>query len=212
MITTDRDLRLRYWVDLLASVCLATATIGTAWSAYQSSLWNNKYGSSKSQMTTATIRVGKFTNLAMQKTAVHVNLFGEWAAAVHRRDTRLADFLFVRFPEPLRAATTAWQAAHPEAKDLDIPGTPFDLPEYMLPETREAERWEAVAASESDAAEQAIAIANRYLLFTIIFSSVLFFAGISGKCGRKALDVGLLALGALVLLTGMAIMLTSPRI
>ena len=210
MTAINRDDRLRYWVDLLASVCLALATIGTAWSAYQSSLWNNKYGSSKSQMTTATIRVGKFTNLAMQKTAVHVNLFGEWSAAVHRRDTRLADFIFARFPEPLRAATIAWQASHQEAS-LEIPGTPFDLPEYELPEDREIERWEAVAAKESDAADQAIAIANRYLLFTIIFSSVLFFAGISGKCGLKALDVGLLALGALVLLTGMAIMLTSPR-
>lgn len=205
-----RSDRLRRWIDLLSSALMAAATIATAWSAYQSALWNSDYGSHKSQATTATIRVAKLSNLAMQRTSVHVNLFVHWVSAVNAGDTRKADFLFVRFPEPLRAAASAWRRTNP-LTNPDAPATPFDMPEYVLSERSEADRWEAIAASESEAAETASEISNRYLRFTIIFASVLFFAGISGKFGWQAIDVAVLVLGALTLLVGVIVMLSSPR-
>lgn len=55
----------------------------------------------------AIVRVGKFSNLALQRRSVHVNLFVHWTSAVNKGDTQMADFLFARFPEPLEAATLA---------------------------------------------------------------------------------------------------------
>jgi hypothetical protein len=40
----------------------------------------------------ALVRVGKFSNLALQRTSVHVNLFVHWPSAVNKGDTRMADF------------------------------------------------------------------------------------------------------------------------
>jgi hypothetical protein len=206
-----RSDHLRRTIDLLSSALMAAATVATAWSAYQSGLWNTDYGSHKSKSTTATIRVGKLSNLAMQRTSVHVNLFVHWVAAVHAGDTRKADFFFARFPEPLRAAASAWRATNP-LTNPDAPATPFDMPEYVVAERTEADRWEAIADRESTAAETASEISNRYLRFTIIFASVLFFAGISGKFGWQAIDVAVLVLGALTLLIGVAVMFSSPRV
>jgi hypothetical protein len=190
---------------------MAAATIATAWSAYQSSLWNGEYSTHKSRSTTAVIKVGKLSNLALQRTSVHVNLFVHWVSAVTRGDTWMADFLFVRFPEPLKAAAGAWRATSPFTNS-QAPASPFDMPEYALRERTDADRWEETAQNVAVAAERASEMANRYLLYTIIFASVLFFAGISGKFGWQAVDLTVLVLGAATLLVGLAVMLLSPRV
>ena len=203
--------RMRQWMDLLSAVVMAAATVATAYSAYQSSLWNGKQMAHKARSTTAVVRVGKLSNLALQRTSVHVNLFVHWVSAVNKDDNRTADFLFVRFPEPLRAAVAAWRATSP-FENPNAPPSPFDMPQYVLQERMEADRWERVAQDESAAGEHAGEMANRYLLFTIIYASVLFFAGISGKFRWPAIDLAVLLLGALTLLAGVATMIASPRL
>jgi hypothetical protein len=205
-----RAARMRQSIDLLSAVVMAAATLCTAWSAYQSSLWNSQQSSHKALSTTAVVRVSKFTNLALQRTSVHVGLFVHWVAAERRGENGTADFLFERFPEPLKSASIAWRRTNPFENPASPP-TPFAMPEYAMPEGLEAERWEEIARRESEAAEHANAVANRYLLFTIIYASVLFFAGISGKFRRPSVDLVVLMLGALTLVAGMAVMLSSPR-
>jgi hypothetical protein len=209
----DRRLgvRVRQWMDLLSAVVMAAATVATAYSAYQSSLWNGEQNIHKSRSTTAVVRVGKLSNLALQRTAVHVNLLVHWLSAVNRGDHRTADFLFGRFPEPLRTATEAWRATRP-LENPDAPASPFDMPQYALQERIEADQWEQIAQDESAAAENASAMANRYLLFTIIYASVLFLAGISGKFKWPAIDLTVLVLGAVTLLASVAIMIALPRL
>jgi hypothetical protein len=132
-------------------------------------------------------------------------------SAVNKGDTRTADFLAVRFPEPLKAATDAWRASNP-FENPNAPASPFDMPQYVLPEKLEADRWDQVSQDESAAAEHANEMSNRYLLFTIIYASVLFFAGISGKFKWRAIDLTVLALGAVTLIVGIFVMILSPRV
>ena len=104
----------------------------------------------------------------------------------------------------------AWRTANPEAIPR-APGSPFEMPEYALPERIDADKWEQTASSEATAAENASETSNRYLLFTIIFASVLFFAGVSGKCRWNVMDVALLIFGTITLLGGVIVMLSLPR-
>jgi hypothetical protein len=205
-----RVARLRVPIDLLSAAVMATATLATAWSAYQSSLWNTKQSVHKTLSTTAVVRVGKLSNMALQRTALDVNLFVHWVSALDRGESGLAAFLFDRFPEPLKTAAGAWKSAS-QLETPEAPASPFEMPEYVLRERFEADRFEQIAQSESAAADNAGALANRYLLFTIIYASVLFFAGISGKFRRPAIDLTVLTLGALTLLIGVAVMLSAPR-
>jgi hypothetical protein len=82
----------------------------------------------------------------------------------------------------------------------------------VLQERIESDRWEKIAQSESAAAVNSSEMANRYLLMTIIFASVLFLAGISGKFRWQVIDLTVLVLGAVTLLVGVAVMLGSPRV
>src|SRR5215471_18260552 len=180
--------RVRQWMDLLSAVVMAAATVATAYSAYQSSLWNGEQNAHKSRSTAALVKAGKLSNLAMQRTTVHVNLLVHWLSAINRDDHQAADFLFGRFPEPLRAAAEAWQATRP-FENHDAPASPFDMPQYALQERIDADRWEQIAQDESAAADNTGAMSNRYLLFTFIYASVLFLAGISGKFKWPAIDM-----------------------
>jgi hypothetical protein len=204
-----RAARLRQLNDLLSATLMAVATIATAWCGYQSASWGGDQTVHEGRSSTAVVRAGEFNNLALQKQSLHVNIFGQWAAAVSTDNTRLSEFLLARFPEPLKTATTAWRATDP-LNDAAAPATPFDMPEYVLRERAEADRWEQIAIDESAAADRASEYSDRYLVFTIIFASVLFFAGISGKFNSKIVDVIVLVLGALTLLIGLGITLATP--
>ncbi len=204
-------LRLRRSIDLFSAVVMAGATVATAYSAYQSSLWSSEKNRHTAQAATAVVRVGKLSNMALQRTSVHVNLFVHWVSAVRRGDGGMAAYLFDRFPEPLKAAASAWRATRP-LENPAAPASPFEMPEYVLQERTDADRWEESAQRETAAAHHADSQSSRYLLFTIIYASVLFFGGISGKFRKPAIDLLVLALGGLTLLGCVAIMLSSPRL
>ena len=201
--------RVRKRMDLASATLMAVATIATAWCGYQSTRWGGEQTKHNLNATVAIVRVSKFANLAEQRIALHTTMFGQWAAAVSTNNTALANFLFDRLPEPLKAATVAWRATSP-LTNPHAPATPFDTPKYVLPETAQVSRWEETAVAESAAADSANGFSDRYLIFTIIFASVLFFAGISGKFDWYPIDLSVLVLGALTLAAGLVIMLALP--
>jgi len=209
LLEERRAERLRQRIEFLSAVLLAVTTVATAWSAYQSSRWGGQAHGHQLNAIEAIVRTAKFTNLAEQKMGLHTTLFGQWVGAVGANNEPLAEYLVSHFPEPLRTATAAWRTKNPSG-DMAEPSTPFGMPEYVLAENAEAQRWEDVSIAESKAAEAAGETSDRYLLFTVIFASVLFFGGISGKFGWQAMDVTVLVLGALALFTGLSIMSLLP--
>lgn len=196
-------------IELLSAVVMAVATILTAWSAYQSARWGGVNNIHELRVVGALVQQSKFASLAEQRRSLDVGLYAEWVKAVNDDDTRLADFIFKRFPEPLRTAAVAWRATDP-LNNPAAPTSPFVMPEYTLKEAAEETRYEEVAVAESAAAERAGEISDRYLLFTVIFATTLFFAGISGKFASFALNVAVLALGGLTLVVSSVLMFTFP--
>jgi hypothetical protein len=196
-------------IEIASTILLALATIATAWSGYQAARWGGEQTAHSSAALKAIVRGGHFEGLAQQKMSVHVTLFGEYFEAESENNTTFADFLLNRFPEPLKAAAVAWEATDP-LNNPTAPASPFDMPEYALVDLAEAERWNQVSEQELLAAERADAISDRYLLFTIIFASVLFFGGVSGKFGWQPIDLTVLVIGIVGLIVGLGILLTSP--
>jgi len=207
--TSQRAEGLSRRIELASAVLMAAATIATAWCGYQSARWNGRQAAHTALASTAVVRTAKFANLAEQKSSLHAQLFGQWVASVIADNTALADFLFKRFPEPLKAATTAWRATQPFTNPA-APATPLDMPEYTLEEAAAAARWEEAAVKEYELFNRANEMADRYLIFTIIYACVLFFAGISGKFKWQAIDVTMLVMAGLALLLGLGIMITIP--
>lgn len=196
-------------IEIISTLLLALATIATAWSGYQSARWGGEQTSHSSNALKAIVRSGHFANLAEQKLSLQANLFSNYQEAQSLDNVRFADFMLNRFPEPLKTATLAWLELEPLTNSA-APLTPFQMSEYALPETLEAARWEEQSEKEIAQAQAADEISDRYLMFTIVFASVLFFGGVSGKFGWQPLDLTVLLFGTIVLVISLVVLFTLP--
>ena len=194
-------------LEVLATILLSLATLGTAWSGYQASRWNGEQAKSFSRATAARIESTKAANLASAQTQVDVATFTQWVNAFALEQTELADFYFARFREEFRPAVDAWVATRPR-QNSDAPLTPFAMPQYRVAATVEAERLEAVAERWAAAGRVNVQRATNYVLGVVLFAAVLFFAGISTKLRTPLLRRVLLGIGATVLI-GTAIWLAT---
>ncbi len=197
------------WIEFLAAAVLALATIATAWSAYQSTLWGGDEAAARAASNAATIKASQYAGEAVQVRSFQAMLFVDWASAISTEDKKLEDFLYQRFPPALKTATDAWLATKP-LTNPDAPSSPFVMPEYNLEQNDLAKQWEATAQSELEKANTADEISDRYVLLTVLFASVLFFGGIAGKFQSQIIDMAMLVASLVIFVIGLAILITFP--
>ncbi len=197
------------WVEFLSAVVLALATVATAWSGYQSTLWGGDETQYRAEAGAANLKAATFTNQATQRLSIQANLFTQWIVAYSEDNMRLADFIYQRFPPELKTASDAWIATKP-LENPAAPASPFVMSEYVLPETGLAHQAEQEAADKTALADNANQISDRYVLLTVIFASVLFFGGISGKFQSRMVDAMMLALSFVVFISGLVVLFSYP--
>jgi hypothetical protein len=199
----------RAWVEVVAAVLLSVAALAIAWSGYQASRWTGEQAKAFSRANAARVESTRWSSLANSQTEIDVATFTQWVDAYARNETMLADFYRKRFRPEFKPAVEAWVATRP-LKNPDAPLTPFATPEYRLAARAESERLEAKAGAEAAEANRNVQRATNYVLGVVLFSSALFFAGISSRIGSPRTRAVILGMGCLVLLVGLAWILTRP--
>ena len=196
-------------LELIATVLLALATVGTAWSGYQASRWNGEQAKASARASAARIESAKAAGTANAQKQVDVATFTAWADAYAQDQEKLATFYFARFRKEFRPAAEAWVATRP-LQNPRAPLTPFAMPQYRLAAEREADALEAKA--ERLAAESRVDVqrSTNYVLAVVLFATVLFFAGMSTKLSVPALRRLLLAFGVVVFVGTFLWIATSP--
>ena len=165
------------------------------------------------------------STLAGQQTTIDVITFTDWLAAAQEEGrldaaegagptyvpdpTALSGFLYERFRPEFRVAVDAWLAESP--RSAGAPPTPFAMEEYRLEATEVAAQLERDAEGYADAARRANQRSDNYVLMTIMFATVLFFAGISSKMDTFRARLFLLVAGSSVLVVAAVVVATFPR-
>ena len=180
MLSNQIISRFDRWIELMSALILALATVCTAWYGYQASRWGGEQTTHYFEAVSAGLRGAHLANQGNQVMALHVNPFVEWSAAASQGNQVLADFLYQRFTPELKNALDASLATNPQ-HNPQAPTAPFAMPQYVLPEYVESDRLAQVADKLFKQASEENEISDRYVLLTVIFASVLFFAGINGK-------------------------------
>ena len=196
-------------IEIVATVMLSLATLGTAWSGYQASRWNGEQAKAFSRAAAARVESAKAADLGNSQTQVDVATFIQWVDSYALEEKELADFYFARFRAEFKPAVDAWIATKPLQND-DAPLTPFAMPEYRVAAQTEARRLEAEAEVLSATARTNVQRATNYVLCVVLFAAVLFFAGISTRLRTPALRRVLLGFGIVVFVGTVAWLATFP--
>jgi hypothetical protein len=207
--TGDGGRRRGGWVEVASAVLLSVAALAIAWSGYQASRWTGEQAKAYSRANAARVESTRWSNLANTQTEIDVATFTQWVDAYARNETMLADFYRKRFREEFKPAVEAWIASRP-LQNPDAALTPFATPQYRLEARAESERLEAKAAAEAAVAGRNIQRATNYVLGVVLFSSALFFGGISSRIGNPRTRAVVLGMGCLVLLVGLTWIISLP--
>ena len=214
-------------VELVSTIILAIAAILTAWTAFQAGKWSGVQSIRFSEAGAARTESTRFSTLAGQQAQVDAALFVDWvtaldndarigvitpigsAAAYQPTTGTLSGFLFLRMRDEFVPALEAWLATNP-THNPDAPATPFEMPQYQLAAQAEAERLQEEAGQRSTEARQANKNGDNYVVMTVLFATVLFFAGISGKMALRRNRILVLTLGVVLLVAAAIVVATLP--
>jgi hypothetical protein len=197
------------WVEVVATVILALAAVAIAWSGYQASRWHGEQAIAFSHANAARLESTRASNLANTQTEIDVATFSQWVDAYARHQTQLADFYRKRFRSEFQPAVAVWIATRP-LENADAPLTPFAMPAYRLAATAQAERLQLAAEAAADEAGRDIQHANNYVLAVVLFSTALFFGGISTRLTGPRPRAVLLGIGCALLVGTLAWVATFP--
>lgn len=168
------------WVEPVAALLMALATVSTAWCSYQSAAWTRQSNRLLNEFNSLERRAGLLSLQGMQQATIHAGMFMQLLAAQQAGNEKLANFYVERFPPDVRKAYDAWLAQKPSENPSADPH-PFVPNLYEPRGTREAADATANAASRQREARNAGNISGQYLANTVLFATVLFFANASGK-------------------------------
>ena len=186
-------LRLELWSTIL----LAVGTVMLAWCAYQSSLWNGVQTFRLSESNSAGRIAEDKLIMSHQDRMVHINLFMSYLEAKGEGNDELAAFYQQRFPNELKKAHDAWMTTDPLA-DLSAPSHPFAMSEYESRLYKEAAQQSIIAKQKMDEAYHANKVSDSYVLCTVLFASVLFFAGVSTRFALYKIRLTLFIFGCIM--------------
>jgi hypothetical protein len=218
--------RLDHRFELLEAVILSIAAVLAAWTGFQSAKWSGVQANSYSQAGASRVESTRRSTLAGQERTVDVVSFTQWLQAAQAEGLLaqpadpakpyvpdpnvLSGFLYERFRPEFAVAVDAWVATEPRLNP-DAPATPFVMPQYRVKASQEAARLERRAEAQSATARAANQRSDNYVLMTIMFATVLFFAGISSKMDTFRARAFLLGMAVLLLLTAMVVVATFPK-
>lgn len=184
-------------VELLATIVMALAAIFTAWSAFESAKWSGHQAIEFSNANAARVESTRADTTAGRQTVIDVELFTDWLNALNDelrtgeieltagtryspRAGSLSAFYFQRMRDEFKPALEAWLETRP-LLDPDAPASPFEMNEYVLVEAERADALLLDAQASREKALEANQNSDDYVLTTVQFALVIFFAGVSSK-------------------------------
>jgi hypothetical protein len=170
----------RKWIEPVVAVLMALTTLCTAWCSYKSAAWTRRSNGLMNESNTLERRAALLDVQGSQALIIHASMFMQLLAAQHAGDEKLASFYAERFPPDVKKAYEAWLAQKPfENRAADA--HPFVPNLYEVRGTADAAAARADSVRRVTEAREAGNRSGQYLANTVLFATVLFFAGTAGK-------------------------------
>lgn len=211
----DRWERRQRILDSWTAIILAVAAVATAWASFQASQWSGAESDAQSASAIARADAGRAATAATADTILDSQMWLSWIAAVDSGQKARADFLDNRFSSQLQVAQKAWLSGaqvDPQGVPTVVPpGTPFDLPSYVVPKQVESDVEAARAEQQLAYADTAASTSTKFVLLAVLLALVLFFASVATKFTGPKVQVLLTGVALILLVTSVIRMLVLPQ-
>ena len=195
-------------LELVATIVLSIATVLTAWSAFQAAKWSGVQTLQLNDATALRAESVKYDTAGGQQEAVDVAFFNNWITAVAEDNEELAAYHQARFSDELTVAFEAWIELDLEADDA--PESPIEMDEYVIEAYADGEDLVEEGDALATQARESNQRSDNYVLLTVLFAAVLFFAGISGKFSSLRAQRIMVGMASVLLVVGAAFLVTFP--
>jgi hypothetical protein len=201
---------IRGYVEIAAAYLLAIATIATAYCAWQATRWGGYQTLLFAEASTARVESAKMLsigNMEMSYDALSFLMYAE--AFTEENETLIKAYEERLLRDEFKVAVDAWRALDP-LNNPDAPSHPLQMDEYVNSSLAEGQSLEAAAGEKFEEGKAANQTADNYILATVFFASVLFFAGVANKFENVWIQVTSIALALVVLGVGFVRVVTLP--
>jgi hypothetical protein len=146
---------------------------------------------------------------ALQTETLDSVSFNAWFSAYVAGNKRAEQLARNRLRPGYRPAFDAWLATDP-ANNPKAPPGPAYMPQYVIPQQAQANKFDAQADEEFTKGTDAGGTADKYVRDTVFLATVLFLVGISSHFPLRQARYGLIVVGALLLVFSVVQLLGLP--
>lgn len=206
---TTTDTQWKHRIEIITTIIMAITAVGIAWSSYQAARWGGEQSTNFSKASATRLESVRSSLTGYQAVTLDLILFADWIDAVSSGDQEKAEFLRVRMRDEMKPALDAWLAQDP-FNDPSAPKMPFYLDSYKISQLEESSKLEEEATVFFNLARAANQNSDDYVLNTVWFASVLFFAGIATRFKSRNVQIAITILSAVLLIIGLVNLASLP--
>ena len=203
--------RTRLWVEIGEAALLAVVAVSTAWSGYQSALWDGREAELYGTSSRARFEANALETKAGQEQIYDATTLNSWLQATLTGDDELARFYARRFLPDYRPAFRAWLKTDPLDNPRAPPGPAF-MPQYHNTSQERADELNAQASETFERGTEAREHGNKYVRTTVLLATVLFLIAVSQRFDIRGVREGLLVVAVILVAIALGQILTLPRL
>jgi hypothetical protein len=196
-------------LSIIEAVLLSIVTLTAAWSGYSAAKWGTHSTVQLARSTDARTKANRAFQAGLTLRAQDLSQFDAWFSAYlagRPNEERVAER---RFRPEYDVAFRAWLATRPFTNP-HAPKEPSNMSQYKLKDTALADHLDAEAEALAASGEAAAGHGDDYIRVTVILASVLFLVGISSHFPLRSVRMGLIAVGAALLIVAAVAILQLP--
>jgi hypothetical protein len=196
-------------LTICEAVLLATVAVLAAYSGFAAAKWSTDSSLHLAQASTTRNLASRAQLAGLQTKNFDGLTFNAWFTAYDSGNKTAMAVAERRFRPEFDVAFKAWLATKPFSNPHAPPG-PTYMPEYVHPDQAKADALDAKADELYHEGAKAGNTADDYVRTTVLLASVLFLVGIAGHFRVRAARVGLIGVGAGILVLSAILVALSP--
>ena len=196
-------------ISIVEAIVLSLVAVVAAYSGFAAAKWGTESSVSLARASALRTKANGADLAALVTRTQDSVSFNAWFTAFTAGNANAERLAARRMRPGYRPAFKAWLATDP-AHNPNAPPGPAYMPQYVIPQETAAKSYDAQADAAFAKGADAGSTSDKYIRDTVFLATVLFLVGISGHFRIRQARLGLIGVGALLLVFAVIQLLGLP--